>query len=481
MRWLTPFLFLPGILCTILNLPGASQTLIILSIISMILCFLLISQLSRPIEKTLWAWVILFVFIFGYYAKYFFMSASLISDDLGFFNIEMSWLNQEILTQGLWWSCIGFWMYCVTASILLFLQKKKPYSSRKISFHQLKDSPRLQIFLISFYMLSLIMPFGSIYFGFGQMGVEHNKLPFRLDAFITHFNMTLVPIVSLMLLWLTDDDKHRKYWWLVMVIFISLIVLNSITRTSRSGLLLATIPIFFLWLLTAKLTPKRKTFVLLMVMTTFILYPFFSMLRMLRVQNMSLSVVDFNYLFNDLYFMMKNAIYSILTRVSGMDGLIHNIYYGTPTFIDLNRLSWLLDIETMGIYQTYEVVGIPYGVIEGRSPGLLGAFALVGGLPGIIVLVPVYTIIVWSIWNLMSNLKIRPVALAFLGSALLMYTSEGGFGIQAPITWGVGLVMATVIFKIIAYNKRPLLTLKENFPAESQTMEKENAWIIKGQ
>jgi hypothetical protein len=37
--------------------------------------------------------------------------------------------------------------------------------------------------------------------GFGQMGVEHTTLPFRLDAVITRFRVLFVPASFVLLVW----------------------------------------------------------------------------------------------------------------------------------------------------------------------------------------------------------------------------------------------------------------------------------------
>jgi hypothetical protein len=449
-RWLVLLIFFPGILCLEINFPGANDVIVWASAVSLLGCSLLLFQLDKPIGKTLWAWLVLFVFIMGYYVKFLFISSAIDNPTLYFlYGKEIDWLNYELLNDSIKWTCIGFFVFCAVAAMLLCFPFKQYWINTRVATRNSSVSvSRFRFIMLSTVLLFIIASYLPLVFGFGQMGLEHHKLPYRLDAFITRFRVTLMPIVFLLLLWISDTRKDRIYWFVTLGSFFILVLLDSFVRTSRTGLLLAALPVAFLWGFSDRFTKKRRNFIICVVALTVFLYPLITIMRTVRITGGSLGVPRFQEAIQyiDYKEVLSVAMVKFTTRVGGLDGLAHNLNFG-PTSMDPARLLWLLDYETISKFHTYEVVGIPSGQIEGRSPGLLGGFVLAGGMTGMVMLVIVYTILLWLAWQGIVRSPIAPVVLAFFSANILFYTSEGKFGIQDPLSWLIAILIVHWVYE----------------------------------
>lgn len=101
----------------------------------------------------------------------------------------------------------------------------------------------------------------------------------------------------------------------------------------------------------------------------------------------------------------------------------------------------------MVTYMTYDVVGIPVDVVEGRSPGFLGGLYLVGGADGMVLMTMGYAIFLWCVWRRTSRHAYATPLLAFLASVILSYTEEGVYGLENPISTVLAIVIVVWLFR----------------------------------
>lgn len=418
------------------------------SLLSFAGCALLLAFAKNRIEASLWVWALLGVFIMGYYVKLLMMSHQYTTYKFDvYYATEMGWLTVDAMLRANWWMTVGFLTFCVVGSILISLSRVSIDGQRQRWFSLRVQMLRVENLLFAIAGLSILTLFIPVIYGFGQMGMEHHCLPFRLDAVVTRIRLDLLPCLLLLLLWLLDRKQHRGAWFITLLLFIVLSLGDSAMRGSRSAVLLAILPALMLWILSGKLSRPRMAVVAASLVMTMVFYPVFSNIRTTRMAG---GDVDATTVVEGLTKIGSSETWveiidMVAMRVGGLDGLIHDIEHG-PEGFDPSRLSWLLNNETMATYQTYDVVGVGRHLVDGRSPGLLGAFVLVAGPWGIVPLVTLYMVLIWMAWTKTASLPIAPVALSYLMSRLIMYTSEGTFGIQSPIAWFVSIMVTSYVF-----------------------------------
>ena len=283
------------------------------------------------------------------------------------------------------------------------------------------------------------------------MGVEHQTLPFRLDALITRTRLDVIPVLCLLSIWLLDRKGWKHLWVISVLLYIAFSVGDSFMRGSRASVAQAMVPMCLLWLLSNTLTRSRTLAIALAVPLVLVTFPFLTSIRVARMNGHAVDAETLRAGFDDLRSLeaLGSYIDAMTGRFQGFDGLLHNLDYGDDAY-DSSRLLWIADSSQLVFHQTHRVVGISDDVIEGRSPGLLGGFLIVGGFAGLAPLIVLYTILVWLLWQGLGSLQIAPVALSFMAARLLEYTGEGTFGVQHPIAGLVAIAIASMVFRWIA-------------------------------
>ena len=407
-------------------------------------------------------WLLLIIFVMGYYVRFWVTVFTL--EEYPEWYREMPWLTVDHLTEAIAWTTAGFSIFCLEARLLLNISSPSLEGRRTLPSGIDIHPFRFQLLfggMIVAYLVTAALP---LVYGFGQMGIDVFTLPFRIDTLITRTRVNLIPAFFILLLWMNDNRKLSNRWWLILIIFMLSVFMDSMIRCSRSAMLLAAIPVLLLWLLSGRMTFLRKRLIFAALGLTIVVYPFLTALRSDRMSGNSLSLesisvansqLDWNQIDNPAL-----HIYLVGTRIVGLSSLVHNLHYGDyPAFLDLQRMLWMLDYGKMLDYQTYEVVGVPRSQIDGRVPGLLGAFLLVGGKGGMLLMLAIYIWLSWAIWRMLLRVSIAPVVLALFGTFYFMHTAEGTHGVQIPIAWAVSIWFTCQAYHWLAYRPRGLARL----------------------
>ena len=122
LRLVIPTLLLGVGVSTAAHLQEAYGEVLPSALISCAACALLTMFLKRSMQASLWTWILLAVFLLGFYAK-----ANTMAGRLGTYKFqlyyaqEMGWLTADDFVEGLKWTTVGFLTFCVTAAALLHI------------------------------------------------------------------------------------------------------------------------------------------------------------------------------------------------------------------------------------------------------------------------------------------------------------------------------------------------------------------------
>ncbi len=454
-RWLVLLIFLPLPLCQELGVPGATS----LTSACGFAWFLGIASLlwasDKPLRSTLWVWTIVFVFLMGFYVKYFAFAFGMGSPLFDLLNPELSWADRENLNDALVWSTIGFLVFAVTATVILRVQTI-PFLPRPPNPERIRQRNLYIVLLLTFLGVlgSLV---AALVFGFGQMGLEHHELPFHLDAVSTRFRISLAPAIFIVSLWVSDNHRNRRLWMATVFTMVVCAVLDAYVRGSRGSIVLAFLPLIFLWCLTGTYTAGRKALTFAIILLTVVLYPLLTGLRGERIA--SGQGIDFDSKTASQQASSAEGIGisldQVAGRIVGIDSMIeirrHMRELAGPessiTTFQPSRLPWLANGGQMVTYMTHTVVGIPEEVVEGRSPGFLGGLYLVGGPDGMVIFTILYVTLVAVLWKRISKHSYAAPLLAYIASVILSYTEEGVYGLENPISALLAILLVVWLFK----------------------------------
>jgi len=457
-RWLLLLVFVFEMLDPEANLPNVSGSFIWLTLLALLACALLLTLLDQPLEKTLWVWVILFVFIVGDFLKVFLVGRYLYSPEfmLQYFP-ELRWLSIDVVANSYVWIVFAFTLFCVTGWVLLSV-KSAGKASRIASLNRAEiASTRALLLLIAVFLLTLVAGALQASLGLGVLGTDVTsvgRLPLGLDTLITRFITDVSPAILLIGIWAFDVPTTQRKWLLAMAFLGAGALMYTVLSTSRGGLVRYAVPVFLLWLLTDRFTRSRKVTIALVLIMTVLIYQFVSALRYERVTSVAdipgaVSIVLENQQGSNgnLVESVTPTIMHFVFRISGAEG----VWYASnalPDKFQLDRAFQIVFVDRMSVYYTRSIVGV---LTEGdfRAPGIVGAFMLLGGTVALGVLLLVYLLGTNLLWTWASKLKSAPVALALTGSALVFFTSEGGLVIPNIVSLLFSIALCELLFRYV--------------------------------
>ncbi len=421
-------------------------------------CCLLLPIFMRHISKQSakgWAWCIIPVFVGGFFVK----SAIMAREVLGgvvltaYLARYLPWLTRFELEYAVEVSAICFLLFMASTVLLPshWGNRQMNNAAYECSTGQI-NVVRLNVLLIcviSIFILTTLLP---PLLGFGQMGLEHKKLPFRLDAFITRTRTVLIPFLMVVLLWLLDRPKYRNNWGMVMSLYLIFSLGDAWMRGSRSSVALAAIPMLILWLITNKLTATRRAIIALCGILVVLSYPIFTALRLARVRGTELIHTDIFSAVSDVFSVdgLYRYIDVLMGRFQGVNGLLLSLNY-RQSHPESDSLLRLVDQSRMAYFHTHRVAGVPDEMIEGCAPGLLGGLINAGGMMFMYGAVLALPYMIHFIWKKLRATPVQPAALAFGSLTLFLYINEGTFGVQTPIAFIVALVINSAVAKWLCY------------------------------
>jgi hypothetical protein len=402
---------------------------VLLNSVCLLSCAVLLTRLDRPVRECLWVWVILAVFLLGYFVKTF-----VIASDIEYWHVEASWFDElariltiDLVRAGYVWITLGFASTC--AACWLVLGRRRPLPP----FPELPgmiSSARLVVLLAVVSVISIVFAVIRAVLGIGVHGLEAGNastvLPFRLGTFIVRAQDVLTAI-QFLCIWAAERSGSRRIWLAALTASGVSVVAISIISTSRSALLALALPVFFLWLLSARLTPSRISVIGVVAAVFAVLFPFVDALRYARLagQTNFLEGVSFaRGLVNQvgLGASLRVAGYPILFRFIGADGVWFSSRLGWPSTARIAAIAR----ESLTGYFTTNVVGTLQERTF-RSPGLVGALLVLGGWPAVVLLTPLLVFAISRLWRWLGNLTIAPVALSLGALFIFGLVNEGTF------------------------------------------------------
>jgi hypothetical protein len=447
-------LFVPMPLAQALEVPGATDITTLCGLGWFGGAVLLLGAMRNGVRSHLWASVILFVFVMGFYVKFFSFSYGMGSPVFDILMHEWAWADRRDLNHALVWSTVGFVCFAVTASLLLW---KDPAPSLAAPPRPERINQKVLGWILAVTLGGVVVSLGAaIVFGYGQMGVEHKALPFHLDAVFTRFRISLAPAIFMVALWLTDTRQTQRLWMATLGIMVVAAVMDAYVRGSRGSIALAFVPVILLWLISGTYTAGRKTMTLVILLMTVAMYPVFTALRVQRIAEEKGGEFDVRTASEQATSSegIGLALNQAAGRVVGIDSMMQVLRHtdrppqasDNLSTVSPSRMAWLASGGTMVLYMTHQVVGIPEEIVEGRSPGFLGGLYLVGGPDGMVLLTILYTLGVWAAWRALSKHRFAAPLLAYLASIVLAYTQEGVYGLENPISATLAILIVVWVF-----------------------------------
>jgi hypothetical protein len=436
----------------------------VLTAVSAMACALLLTRLRGPVTPLLPSWIILGVFLVGYYLKFFWMTSALQSgaewpiDVLFLGPARSSTLMFRVYESTTW----GFVTFCVTAWILLG-RRDAPVRAREASA-LLASRARQRLTRMCMLLLVLLLPFmlvtGYVQLatGLGIAGAAGVSLPYKLSGVIIHSRAVLIPALLLLLVWVTDQHRLRL---LHVVSFAALLVhglMQMLLLSSRGALIHTALPVLFLWLNTGRFTPRRRVGLLALAIVVAWLHPIISDYRFLRA-TASLNVMhafsraaEAN---GDHWATVTRGAANLVGRVSGSDAFLYaaRVEVEKPTLKNVRYYLFNPNDRSLARIYTQDLAGYGRKVLNHLNvPGILGAFYLIGGNVAVVLGIFLWTVFWQVVWAALRRSRLRsfPVAASSLLLVLLMMTSEGdvdGLPIRA-VLYGLAILVCEFFVRL---------------------------------
>jgi hypothetical protein len=404
---------------------------------SMAACALLLTRLHRTPRQTLWAWLLLALFLQGFYLKSFLFARNVNSAAYLAENPELTWVSIHTIAAGFHYITLAFVAFCVAGWVAL--DPRLAPAPLPPPAGGDGEAARLAIRVaVAVTLLSAAAGIVQAQLGIGVMGVESTRLPLRLDTLIIRSRTDVAPVFLYLAVWILDGSRDRRRWSLVLALLGLLALLDGIISTSRGSFVRLGLPVLFLWILTGRLTRRRVLLMGLVLAITILLHPLFSAMRLMRMQT-SLGLwdalatsVSASRDLGDGQSSELAILGNMANRVSGAEGVWFSMDV-MPEGIDVARIAESLFGEPVHVYYTRSVVGITL-LTDFRAPGVVGAFMLLGGTTGLLVFPALYVAAFSALWNSLAKLRSAPVALAVSASWFLYITMEGALQYQSLVS-----------------------------------------------
>lgn len=415
---LLPWVFALGILVNHVVLDWAigplGPSFFVLTLVNVTACLLLVKRLTGPVARTLWVWPILVYMLIGY-----FFNATRFALHLnapGYINTyypELRWVTRERIIEGYPWTTLGFVTFCIVASAAL--RAFKPVvSGGDATAHQRVAERRVFHVMVAAAALFAAVTLVQVRVGYGVLGASNPSLPFRAGSFITLYQRTFAPVVLLLAVWVFDSLGGRRAN-LAALLVVGCGVLDSYASTSRGTLLGTAAPVFFLWLLTKRFTPRRKAGVAALLLVSVALFPVLSTARSERLTGEPGSTTE-----DPLPVALVSSALNVVTRVGagGADGLWPALDHRGNFSIESS--GRLLLPGRLGSYFTQTVVGVRTPN-DFRTPGVLASLVILGAAAGVVAGIMVMVPLCGLLWARVSRLRTAPVSLALAVTAIVVF------------------------------------------------------------
>lgn len=446
-RWLVLGVFPILYIVSLHSLGPLSPWFAVLTLVNALACAVLLTQLGRPASRALWAWIGLAVFLDGDFFKMMVLARRLNDPDyIASLYPELEWLTRQTLLHGYSWMTLGFVTYCVVAALTLSRPARPRVSSlpdraRVLLRADFTLDMAALVFLA--YLLATLLQVKS---GYGVLGAGNQGLSGPIGAVLTLYRRYLTPALLLLALWIFDRRNPLLAGLVTLSILVAGVV-DAFATNSRGSVIAFMAPVLLLFLLTRRFTAPRRAFIAGAAIAVVVLFPIISAIRFHTGSATDGRSVP------ALHELVGSGTV-VLARVQGAEGVWFGLPFGgTP--LGLSRTVRFLRPPTMRNYYTYSVVGVTEpNTFE--APGLIGAFMIIGGAGGVIVLMSGFVLLVDLGWTrIAKSFETWPVALALSASYLLGFVSEGTLLLGELVKLGLVIVTVELVYtRLLGRNKR---------------------------
>ena len=397
---------------------SGDKSLLPLTALNAAACALLLSQLRGPARRNLWAWVPLLVFLDGYFLKIAWFSSKLDSPYfIDLYYPELRWVTTGRILSAYPLLTLGFVTFCVVASaFLLGGGAKGPRESGPALELRVNNALHLVVIVTLLYALATMVQYRL---GYGFAGVANPVLPLHLGTILTFFRRNLAPGLLLLAIWAFDDSHPTRANVLAVVLLVCGVV-DGLISASRGSMFYFVAPVFVLWILTKRFTLKRVAVASAALVLTVVLIPTITSLRLRSINQSSAEV-----LVAPTAKTLTDSSIAALGRVAagGVDGIWYALDVKSRTF-SVGRLVELLKPRALTTFYTYSVVHVRIAN-DFRAPGIMGAFVIIGGGTGLVVLMALLLALLRTVWSLLSRARTWPVALALGTLTIFGFVTDG--------------------------------------------------------
>jgi hypothetical protein len=391
---------------------------------------LLIAQADLSLRRSLWIYIILYVFIGGYFWKTLYIGANL--SNVSFMRLHypgLLWVTPSYIVMSFHWFGVAFVVLCL--SMWLYLLFRSP-----ASVDQQYEKPRLapeRVFEMAIVLFVLtVVALGIEYkLGLGVLGLSTTTLPFRLNTVITRFVSDVSPALLVFCIWQLDDHRSRGRWVAVLTFITVAAVGYSLVTTSRGGLIRFLLPVFCLWVLSRTLTKQRLVFMAGMLGLALLLVPIVSSIRyteIARNQGIASPVQTASLSPTTIVDNLVEGATHLSGRFGGVDGIWYSYPYAAQNLAP-DRIYTVAFQQPIDVYYTRSIVNIQV-LTQFQTPGLVGAFMLLGGWPGVVLLCALYVWLNGFLWDFLGRFSAAPATLSIFAGILAIFTSEGSLVFQ---------------------------------------------------
>jgi hypothetical protein len=402
--------------------------------------FLLLSRLARSVELAFPAWVILALFIVGYYVKFIWI---LLFSDAVLVNLPMAMqvsANHGSLVDAFEVATLAFLAFAISAWLIL----GRPWMRRPFVIAEDVNVARPLVAFDNFTRVNwILVPIAILIsgvsgylmyrYGIAVMGVPSEPLPFRLGGFIFYTRLILVPTLFLVSVQYALQARRLSQLILSLSLLVANGLLDMILRASRGALALNLVTLVLLLIIRSK---RIRIWHAMMLAAGFVviavLHPVmteYRFLRMVGAPNImdpllgSLTKVTTELSIWDL---LKDGTGAIIMRVIGIEALIPIIGFDVQP---LHAGAWEVLRSAGGVagYYTMDVLGYPSDALTSFAPSLVGWFYLLGGTAFVVVGIACFTITALGCWKVLRamTLTVAPVAQAMFLTILFEAATDG--------------------------------------------------------
>jgi hypothetical protein len=249
---------------------------------------------------------------------------------------------------------------------------------------------RVNLYILIWAFMFLIAILINYYFQISILGKGSKALPFQLGGVVIYFKYIVAPAFFFILLDVSYEKKLKKQIYFLFILMVFLVLLDSMIRMSKAGLLVMMVPIIF-WMIYRRISFKK--YILILLIPFAILLNYYQVIGEYRRGVDSFNIVQFIE-FSDSFESQQSMLFVL------------NLMYNR-VFLDTNMIRKSLDYndgsfvynnydkvsEAGGVikYHTHIIDNLPLDMIHSSGSSMFGGSFMIGGL-----WLSIFTLVIFS-------------------------------------------------------------------------------------